>query len=235
MSVTSRRYFWPIVLAGVALLFGWPFLFGHYLRGFPTQTVMAAWALGAALGFVILVVAYSAHLKAHGRHGAKDGRLGLAGKRPGLIIHRGFVPVLLLTMAAVVLLSPTRNTIALIAASAIALKLLYDYVLAVIEERRQAAQLRQRSEQRLDVDLALSRDRVSEATLAIEQVFSVPIERVRLGDRFGSDLGSFSYLDSRLDRLGGLLVRRCGDSQESVDLTGIVTVDQFIRAWCSPQ
>lgn len=231
----SQRVRWLLALVGIVVAAGWPFPIVRLLKRnhVPLQPVILLWAVLMMGAFAFLWTTHRRSLSLQGRSEVRPNARGIAGKPRGLIIHRSVILVCALPLFVAVISYPSLLKPWTVVGLLIVGKLLFDYASTVLSERRQLVRIVNRVVAADGHSDHQSIDGAAEAMRVIARTFDVPIGKISQTDRFGTDIGLLSYLDPRLDILGGALLLRARQRNEQVDLTRISTVRDYVRVWNS--
>jgi len=77
----------------------------------------------------------------------------------------------------------------------------------------------------------LSEDCVRQLWDEIAKALGYESSRIRPSDRFGIDLKEFQWVDGEVSDLDGIATERCKKKNLKIDLSKILTVDDYIRAF----
>lgn len=227
---------WTVAAIVSAVLVGWPFIWIKHLKPLvPPGVIIGGYGISLVAAVIMLAIVYSKGLREQGREWIRSAPAGIAGRSRGLIVHRAVVPI---SIAGVLIgLSSGRvklPLIVLLALGGLLFKMLFEYVKAEIAERRQKRSLQTRPTDYLARSGGKNlSDCETEALAYLSKEFSVPVCKLGMQDRFGSELGTLSVLDTRLDRVGGALRVRFRGTGHAPSLSDVVTVKDFIAAWCA--
>jgi hypothetical protein len=228
-----------------ALLLVLPFLAAPLLRLLPHQVAGYLSIASVLAGVLMFGVAAHLRLKSKGLGWIEDRpKFAIAGAPwallfPNVTIHIALLGAAGVTASAFIVYGAgDAKHVALFAVllcgtSAIS----FVYFRALLSRRAQRNQILRRSDSTTYAELLrdAARDPRSRDALesidAIARVLRVPASKVKMGDRFGIELGTMSPYDETLDLLSGILLARRRRYQRSLELEHIRTVGDFVRDW----
>ena len=240
----ARSGTWMLAIgvgAGV-LLFCWPMLLpdsgGRWLAArLSVRVLFSLWAAFAIAGALFALIAILNYLRITGR-AALPGQppRGLAGKPWGALASNLWLPgALALCFAAFIFgsISGLGGPLVLPALAICgALGFVYVRILWTVQRQRNTLMRRQNEGPGARSAVTRKLDSYGQQALdAVAEVVSVPTETLRSSDRFGTDIGTFSSLDERLDRLGGQLLLQQAAAGQPLSLENIRTIGDFIAEW----
>ena len=222
------------------VLLVWPLLFADVLRPLPIGLAISVCGISLFCGVVILSVSFTKYLNEQGRAwGPARPTTGIAGKAwsmlapsivlpPTLAIGFSFLSYALLQQIYVI-------------GAAIALLILTHFTCLYVSSLRKCWRQRQvltkRNLEQSFIILEKESEENSNARCTLDALnviantLRVPAGKLRMSDRFGDEIGSFSSFDDTLDKIGGCSLMRKRLFGKSLYLDHIRTLGDFVREW----
>ncbi|AXW22529.1 hypothetical protein [Ralstonia solanacearum] len=67
----------------------------------------------------------------------------------------------------------------------------------------------------------------------VADTLRVPADKLRPTDKFGTDIGVWSFTSEELDTLGELAAQRAARQGKEIDIAALATVDDYVKAFAT--